>query len=401
MDPFIAGGWMCPVCYDNLDDPRLIKCGHTFCAKCLDKLQKLESDKTHLTCPLCCGVAPIPEGDVSKLPRNITVKGMVEGMKTAKLKCTNCDEKENSLAVSYCQNCTEYMCRACTTNHAKWRKKGDHGVVSVDDIKTGKIKIEPKCKKHPNDALMYICKQCKKKICFKCRILVCEKKTHDIIDEGDYTNSVKTMIKKLQKKADSKISLNSKHADNINEQTQKVREVIQARKSEVKKAHDEAAARLAERQRVLLQECDKYESVLLEKLNTLAEKCKEFMLRISNASELVGYGFKTLGTGHVMEAHYALCDRLEDILKMDDPDSSEAIAITKRGEGLYFNKIPDDLYIGNVQVSEFKWKEKTCVKLSRYRLLARHPHPTGGWLLAIIQEESTYIPVRASCNRRC
>lgn len=69
----------CPVCYDLLNDPRMLNCGHTFCRKCLDDVFRTESCM-QLTCPICRQVIQVPHGDVSKLPINITVKGLVEDL---------------------------------------------------------------------------------------------------------------------------------------------------------------------------------------------------------------------------------------------------------------------------------------------------------------------------------
>ena len=60
--------------------------------------------------------------------------------------------------------------------HRKWKLNLQHDVENVEDIKTGKVRIRRKCKKHTDDTLAYVCKECKKPLCFKCRILGCEKK---------------------------------------------------------------------------------------------------------------------------------------------------------------------------------------------------------------------------------
>ena len=78
----IADALACPVCYDHLDHPKILTCGHTFCKKCLDDLYRSRSDQ-QLLCPVCRQVTPLSKGGVSKLPTNITVKGLVEDLKSA------------------------------------------------------------------------------------------------------------------------------------------------------------------------------------------------------------------------------------------------------------------------------------------------------------------------------
>ena len=155
---------------------------------------------------------------MTKLATNFTLKGMVDDMKTAALTCTNCDENNQSEAVSFCQNCGAFMCKSCHDVHRRWKMNLDHDVVNVDDIKTGKVKIRQKCKKHPDDTLAYVCKECKTNLCFKCRILGCEKHGHDVIDEADYTEHVRTVISKLSEQAGSKITTLSRHRDAVKAQ---------------------------------------------------------------------------------------------------------------------------------------------------------------------------------------
>ena len=78
----LAEGLSCPVCYEYLDDPKILTCGHTICKKCLDDIYRSELSR-ELTCPMCRHVTPVPRGKISKLPTNITVKSLVEDLKSA------------------------------------------------------------------------------------------------------------------------------------------------------------------------------------------------------------------------------------------------------------------------------------------------------------------------------
>ena len=41
---------ICPICYENIDNKTILKCGHQFCLTCIMKSCK---DKTYLECALC------------------------------------------------------------------------------------------------------------------------------------------------------------------------------------------------------------------------------------------------------------------------------------------------------------------------------------------------------------
>ena len=250
----ITEALLCPVCYEHLDDPKILTvCGHTVCKMCLDGIF-CSRPSQQLTCPICRQDTPIPEGDVSKLPTNVTLKGMVDDLKSA---------------------------------------------------------------------------------------------TH-----SDLQNRVQMKISKI-----------IEHAEFINLQKEQVKEAISVCRCEIEKAHDEAVVKLVERKGALLKVCDDHESALIEKLDQLAEKDAEMVSSLTNARELmvdcVNASFTEDDIG--VEGTDAVRDRLKDLLKVEDPDFPAAIAITKHGEKLHFNKKQLDCDLGEVGIVE--WKLKSDVAL--------------------------------------
>ena len=246
----------CPVCYEHLDEPKILTCGHTICKKCLVDIYRSELSR-QLPCPICRHVTTVPKGTISKLPTNITVKSLVQDLKSA--------------------------------------------------------------------------------------------------TQGD-----------LEKRADIRIKRLIEHAEYVNQQKEIVQVAISACRDEVQKAHDEAVAKLAKRKSALLRECDNHESALLEKLDKLVQKDNELVSRISNARAMMGNTFQDIGTRYR--------DTLKDLLKTNDPNLSEASAITRRGEMIHFNKKQVDLDLGEVHDGDMK--NKICVKLSKEMNCAA-PTPDG------------------------
>ena len=253
----ISTALSCPVCYEHLDEPKILTCGHTICKKCLVDIYRSELSRK-LPCPMCRQVTTVPKGNIlSKLPTNITVKSLVEDLKSP--------------------------------------------------------------------------------------------------TQGD-----------LEKRADIKIKRLIEHAEYVNQQKEIVKEAISACRGEVQKAHDEAVAKLAERKSALLRKCDNHESALQEELDKLVQKDNELVSSISNARAMMGNTFQDIGTRYR--------DTLKDLLKTNDPNLSEATAITRRGEMIYFNKKQVDLDLGEVHDGDMKYK--ICVKLSKEMNCAA-PTPDG------------------------
>lgn len=43
----------CAVCLDTFDDPRMLRCQHSYCKKCLEKIVVREGNVLKVTCPEC------------------------------------------------------------------------------------------------------------------------------------------------------------------------------------------------------------------------------------------------------------------------------------------------------------------------------------------------------------
>ena len=155
----------CAICFDHLEDPKQLLCGHTFCKKCLVKVYKRKLQET-LTCPLCRHVTSVEAGDVSRLPTNITLKSLVGNLKTATQACPQ--KKEPPYAAP--------------------SKSPSQQIPDQDKTREGKSWSTDKCDKHPDDTLAYFCKTCQKWVCFICRMLGCEKDGHEIAEEAENTN---------------------------------------------------------------------------------------------------------------------------------------------------------------------------------------------------------------------
>eukprot|EP01006_Ploeotia_vitrea_P061097 TRINITY_DN77234_c0_g1_i1.p1 TRINITY_DN77234_c0_g1~~TRINITY_DN77234_c0_g1_i1.p1 ORF type:complete len:384 (-),score=51.97 TRINITY_DN77234_c0_g1_i1:470-1621(-) len=62
----------CPVCWDTVERPKLLKCLHTICRDCLAQIKEANEAKMvfsdEITCPICREKTTIPMGDCLSLP---------------------------------------------------------------------------------------------------------------------------------------------------------------------------------------------------------------------------------------------------------------------------------------------------------------------------------------------
>jgi len=68
----------CAICTDLLTDPKMLQCGHTFCAECLQGVYNASGQSGNLRCPNCRAVTPVPNG----------ISGLVDDFKGNEMKCS-------------------------------------------------------------------------------------------------------------------------------------------------------------------------------------------------------------------------------------------------------------------------------------------------------------------------
>ena len=291
-DAVVAQGLECCLCYELFTQPKLLSCAHTFCKDCLANLYECHPQQNQLSCPMCRQITNINDGDISKLQTNILINSMVEDFKCAKRLCTVCDPEAKSPGSQYCAQCDEYMCDPCTVAHGKFKKTAKHDVVSMDDVKQGKVKVKRFCTKHQDEETLYVCTSCNVSICFRCRMLDHSKPDHEIKDVSDYKKTIQEQIKSLQKKAETRIAKIEAHEELVKEQKAVVEVELDQKIAEINQSYEEAVKHLSRQRNNLIDQCKQAKASNIAQLEKIKESDDIEMACIRSASELVGNGVK-------------------------------------------------------------------------------------------------------------
>ena len=166
----------CPVCLHIFKNPKYLPCHHSYCEECLEKLHS----QSEIKCPECREVAKVSEGGVKSLPNNFLInrlvdelifKNKVEGEE--EVQCENCDKDDP--VVSYCPNCSLFLCHICDESHKRDRRSISHiqNIIPFTELKSGKdVPVCTKvkmlmCEKH-NLELLFYCETCEELVCLYC-----------------------------------------------------------------------------------------------------------------------------------------------------------------------------------------------------------------------------------------
>ena len=132
----------CSICCEGYNDkekcPRMLRCGHSFCSCCLERL--LYGDIIY--CPSCRDRVAVPCG-VDGLSKNFALLDILDETApkqhaentghVGSHECETCDEKHPAAFI--CLDCKENMCKIAAQFHTRNKASRDHLVVSFKELK--------------------------------------------------------------------------------------------------------------------------------------------------------------------------------------------------------------------------------------------------------------------------
>ena len=271
----------CPVCLNELQDPRLLKCRHTLCYTCLKDYTVKNKYVNELPCPVCREVTTLHEGGVDNLPKFYFMNELKEVVmeeegtrektpqKPGGVFCSTEDCGE--VAVNYCTKGCEFLCQQCADEHNSSRRTKSHQVIGVSEGKEFIKRNEPPyppCHRHIHQLMDMYCLKCEQPMCNTCSIsihdghkrceiesqgAVCKKKLEQTTKDTDrLIDHVKQVMKKTKQQAEQaeididnlceniKSTFRSIH-ENVDKEEKKMLLDIQNIRSRVQKTSDVTA----------------------------------------------------------------------------------------------------------------------------------------------------------------
>jgi len=125
----------CPICKDEIQNPRLLPCIHSFCLECLERYCRDNLPGDDVLCPECRTDFTIHKNGVADLPVKTYSRPNETVLSTARETCV---EHEERLRM-YCFDCSEKVCSTCcfeahkTHNYDRYEQAMEMFVKSIDD----------------------------------------------------------------------------------------------------------------------------------------------------------------------------------------------------------------------------------------------------------------------------
>ncbi|XP_033125795.1 E3 ubiquitin-protein ligase RNF213-like [Anneissia japonica] len=205
----------CAICLSRFQQPKTLKCMHTYCLQCI---QKWVETHGKMKCPTCGQNHNLTKEDLKKLASNEMISHILEYVKkTEDQTPTKCSVCENQPAY-HCSTCQLFLCRdQCIKHHKTIPSTKDHPLYKLD------IKEQDgqptNCQVHCNTTLEFYCSNCNKSACKKCEhILRCYQKQHKVIP-------ISTAVDKFNKDANEIVELAHKIEKTLTEKLEMLTKV--------------------------------------------------------------------------------------------------------------------------------------------------------------------------------
>ena len=262
----------CPICLNELEEPRLLSCRHTLCYKCANDYNKKCGFDSQLPCPLCRQVTHLYQGSVDSLPDFFFMKTLKEVIMAddddvsgdmpppAKSQVVCHTEDCTRMAITYCTQGCQFMCQGCYDDHQSIRFTKSHRVIPASEgealTKTSKtqpevkpksppaeniqIPVYPPCHRHQHQVMDLYCRTCNVPICNTCSNS--NHRDHDFIELEEQAKVCKVKLEEVCEDTDGLIHAVRQAIDKTNHQVQQaevdINDACENVKSTFKILHD-------------------------------------------------------------------------------------------------------------------------------------------------------------------
>ena len=242
----------CPVCLEQLRDPRSLPCLHRYCSNCLETLI-IQRQRT-ISCPECRTEYNIPSDGVNGFKKDFHIQNIIEFVNLeVSLKnrqdrqCCGCSKTLTAAAFSF--KCSGYLCTDCFIFHTKNHMVKDHmpHLLSLKDLEVGNIPVEnllrrkdmPRCKNHAENITQLCCKSCSNLvICVACTYG--EHKIHDIEDASTLAKTERERLSKCIAQVDERILMEGRKKDKVESLKEDIVAATVKHKTRIKRREEES-----------------------------------------------------------------------------------------------------------------------------------------------------------------
>ncbi|XP_032228391.2 E3 ubiquitin-protein ligase TRIM71 [Nematostella vectensis] len=186
--PYLREKCKCSLCSEVLTEPKILRCFHVYCQKCLQAETNEAGEKSKiLKCPCCLEKTETANGEANYSilhSRFLEVLSIMESNTSGKECDIKCACKNRLIAIAHCFDCSRYFCENCLEAHNKIND--EHRTVHFAGFQEGDyygiLQRQSFCERpnHGKGLLSFYCGTCKRSVCQCCITTEQQNTAHEI-----------------------------------------------------------------------------------------------------------------------------------------------------------------------------------------------------------------------------
>ena len=316
----------CGICLEPYTQPKLLKCFHVFCEKCLQSLVRGRSQS--VTCPHCRQETPLAVGGVSALQGAFYIHYLFD-IQDALQKvsssdqpmCNKCKKRE---AVGFCRTCG-FVCQRCMDFHQEWDDLSTHDIIDLETLTGDVTTLLPPlkktlfCSKHQAKEADLYCDECDELICRDCIVRVHRAHQYDLVPES-FAKHEREMVSSV-KPVEEQIAALTRAVELVDARCAAVVEQKTAVVAEIRTTVTHARQALEERETELVGVA---EQLAQQKVKTLTAQRDLLELQIAqrrSCQDFVEESRRTCSQGEILRMKSPLVKQIEELTGSFKPET--------------------------------------------------------------------------------
>ena len=240
-----------------------------------------------------------------------------------KVQCAKC-KKDARTATSYCRDCGEFICAACTDIHKQWDMFAKHEVVALCQFekKAKQLdclkKVPLYCSLHEGKKLKLYCETCEELICTNCTVKKHKDHQYDLV--SDTFEQQKAEITASLEPVEMQLETINKAIGQIERQSKAVKANMEDVEDEIKKKIEKLHNIFELRKAELLSKVNEEGQKKLKRLATQKDEMETVQTQLVSCLTFVKESLKRGSQGEVMKMKKGVSRQIKEITDSIKPD---------------------------------------------------------------------------------
>ena len=318
----------CGICLESYTQPKLLKCFHVFCEKCLQTLVHEGLQGQSLMCPHCRQDTALPASGVPGLQGAFYIHYLLDIQDTLqKVSSSNqpmCNKCKKRKAARFCCICG-FVCQRCEETHKEWDDLSTHEIIDLDTLTGDITTLIPSlqktlfCSKHPTKEADLYCDQCEELICRDCIVRVHRDHQYDLVPES-FVEQEKVIVTSL-KSVEEQLAALRRTVESLDARCASILGQKSAAVAEIGTAITHLQQALEVRKTELVSQAEQIAQQKLENLIAQRDDLEQKIALLKSCHDFIEESRRTCSQGEILRMKSPLVKQIDELTGSFKPET--------------------------------------------------------------------------------